>query len=79
MQIHGSPHRWFGDRDPEASLQSAIDDATSRVVGAVFPEQQDAADIGRRRDAQAMVEHGVPVAAYSDRYATYGVAPAAPG
>lgn len=39
LQLDGSPHRWFGDRGPECSLLGAIDDATSKVVGAIFREE----------------------------------------
>ncbi len=42
VQIGGSPHRWFGSKGPVSTLLAAIDDATRRVLGAVFRLQEDA-------------------------------------
>lgn len=76
LQLDGSPHRWFGADGPEVSLQGAIDDATSTVVGAVFREHEDAAGylavLG-----QVLTEHGVPVAVYSDRHSVFWIKPTA--
>src|SRR5262244_496594 len=42
VQIDGSPHRWFGSKGPEGTLLAAIDDATGKVLGGVFRQQEDA-------------------------------------
>jgi len=42
VQIDGSPHRWLGRDGPELTLLAAIDDATGKVLGAVFRQQEDA-------------------------------------
>ena len=41
VQIDGSPHAWLEERGPRMSLMGGIDDATGKVVGAVFGEQED--------------------------------------
>lgn len=76
LQLDGSPHPWFGAAGPEVSLLGAIDDATSKVVGAVFREQEDAAGylVVMR---QVITAHGVPVAAYSDRHSVFWIKPKA--
>ena len=74
VQLDGSPHRWFGAEGPEVSLLGAIDDATSKVVGAVFREHEDAAGyLAVMR--QAIARHGVPLAAYSDRHSVFWIRP----
>jgi len=76
VQLDGSPHRWFGPDGPECSLLGAIDDATSKVVGAVFREQEDAA--GYLVVARQMIRrHGVPVATYSDHHGVFWIKPTA--
>ena len=40
LQLDGSPHDWLEGRGPRLTLMGAIDDATSRVVGAFFEEQE---------------------------------------
>ncbi|QBD77178.1 hypothetical protein EPA93_14695 [Ktedonosporobacter rubrisoli] len=39
IQIDGSPHAWLEQRGPRLTLIGGIDDATGKVVGAVFREQ----------------------------------------
>lgn len=74
VQLDGSPHHWFGANGPEVSLLGAIDDATSKVVGAVFREQEDA--VGYLTVlAQVLTGYGVPVAAYSDRHSVFWIKP----
>ncbi len=76
MQLDGSPHHWFGADGPECSLLGAIDDATSKVVAAVFREQEDAAGYLTVL-AQVLTGYGVPVAAYSDRHSVFWIKPRA--
>lgn len=68
--VDGSRHRWFGDDRPYASCIAAIDDATSRVVGAGFREQEDAAGYFTVL-GQMLLDHGVPLALYSDRHGVF--------
>jgi hypothetical protein len=41
IQMDGSHHPWLEDRGPWLVLLAAIDDATGRVLGAVFRLQED--------------------------------------
>jgi transposase len=41
VQIDGGPHDWLGERGPRLHLLAAIDDATGKVLAAVFREQED--------------------------------------
>lgn len=76
LQLDGSPHHWFGEDRPAASLLGAIDDATSRVCGAVFREQEDAA--GYLGVLEGMLtRYGVPVAVYNDRHSVFWIKPSA--
>ena len=42
VQIDGSPHRWFGPDARAVTLLAAIDDATGKVLAAIFRQQEDA-------------------------------------
>lgn len=41
IQIDATPHRWFGDAFPPVALVGGIDDATGKIVGAVFRPTED--------------------------------------
>ena len=42
VQMDGSHHPWLGDQAPPFTLLIAVDDATGRVVAALFWEKEDA-------------------------------------
>jgi transposase len=70
VQIDGSPHRWFGSKGPERTLLAAIDDATGKVLGAVFRDQEDAQ--GYFLLMRMIVEkYGCPLAVYRDRHGIF--------
>jgi transposase len=70
LQIDGSPHHWLGERWPEISLIGAIDDATGKVVHALFREQEDSQ--GYILLLQKIVgTHGIPAALYHDRHSIF--------
>jgi transposase len=67
VQWDGSPHRWFGSGKPACSLLHAVDDASSRVLGALFRPQEDA--IGYLKLLDMVVRrYGIPVTFYQDRH-----------
>lgn len=71
VQLDGSPHAWLGDRGPRLSLLAAVDDATGRVVAALFRDQEDSA--GYLLLLQQIVETaGRPLAVYHDRHIIFG-------
>lgn len=70
VQIDGSPHRWFGAKGPERTLLAAIDDATGKVLGAVFRPREDAQ--GYFLLMRMIVEkYGCPLAVYRDRHGIF--------
>ena len=67
VQMDGSPHRWLEDRAQPMSLLAAIDDATGKILAAVFRPQEDTE--GYFRLTQQMIEkEGIPMCVYSDRH-----------
>ena len=70
MQIDASPHAWLQDRGPRLSLVGGIDDATGKVVGAIFREQED--QQGYFEMIEQMVHrYGAPLALYHDRHTMF--------
>jgi transposase len=70
LQVDGSPFNWFGPDQPRVSLLGAIDDATGKVVAAVFREQEDAQGyfLVLRQVLQAQ---GIPLELYHDRHGIF--------
>lgn len=72
VQIDGSPHAWFEQRGPSCSLLVAIDDATGKLVGLLFVEQE--SFYGYAQLAKSYFEGcGKPVAFYSDKHSIFRV------
>jgi len=72
LQIDGSPFRWLGPDGPRWTLLSAVDDATSAAVAAVFRDQEDAA--GYMELLRQVIQHqGIPAAVYRDRHGIFEV------
>lgn len=70
MQADGSPHLWFGPQQPAVTLIAMIDDATSKVLGAVFREQEDG--LGYLLVLEQIVRTtGIPLALYVDRHGIF--------
>lgn len=69
LQMDGSPHRWFGERD--SCLIGAIDDATSKVCGAeFFPSET---TIGCMTVLKKIIEtNGIFSFLYTDRAGIFG-------
>lgn len=67
MQWDGSPHRWFGPDSHPCCLMSAIDDATSKLLGAIFVPAESSASYLRLLD-MVVRRHGVPLSVYQDRH-----------
>ncbi len=70
LQLDGSRHAWLEERGPWLTLLGAIDDATGKVVGAVFRVQEDAAGyLELLRDI--VTTYGLPGAVYRDRHGIF--------
>ena len=70
VQIDGSHHDWFEGRSAKCCLIAFIDDATGRVLGARFFEQETTQ--GYLHVLHALVQRfGAPLALYSDRHSIF--------
>ena len=67
VQIDGSPHDWLQGRGPRMTLLTAIDDATGKLLAAVFRDKEDSQGyfILLR---QLVQRYGRPLAVYRDRH-----------
>jgi hypothetical protein len=70
VQIDGSRHDWLEGRGPWMTLIGAIDDATGKVLYALFREQEDAIGYFQLLNAIATT-YGVPLALYHDGHAVF--------
>src|SRR5438132_4163704 len=70
LQIDGSRHDWLQGRGPYLTLVGAIDDATGKVPGAVFRQQEDAHGYFLLVERIAL-NHGCPLALYHDRHGIF--------
>jgi transposase len=70
LQTDGSQHHWFGADLPRCALLATIDDATSRVTGALFREQEDAQGYFLLL-RQVLKTHGLPWELYHDRHSIF--------
>jgi transposase len=70
VQIDGSHHDWFEGRSAKCCLIAFIDDATGRVLGAQFFEQETTQ--GYLEVLQTLVQRlGAPLALFSDRHSIF--------
>jgi hypothetical protein len=65
MQWDGSPHRWFGSESQPCCLMSAVDDATSKLLGALFVPAESSVSYLRLLD-MVVRRHGAPLSVYQD-------------
>ncbi len=70
VQIDGSRHDWLEGRGPWMTLTGAIDDATGKVLHALFREQEDALGYFQLLQ-QVVTAHGIPLALYHDGHAVF--------
>lgn len=66
IQMDGSHHAWLEERGPRLVLLAAIDDATGRVLGAVFRLEEDTHGYLLLL-RQLLRRYGIPGAIYTDR------------
>jgi len=70
LQIDGSPHDWLEGRGPRICLVGAIDDATGKVVGALFRGWEDAQGYFLMM-RQVVTRYGIPETVYHDRHGIF--------
>lgn len=70
VQLDGSHHAWLETRGPRLVLLAAIDDATGRVLAALFRLAEDTQGYLLLL-RQLVRRHGIPGAVYSDRHSIF--------
>lgn len=70
LQIDGSPHDWLQGRGPRLCLIGAIDDATNKVVGALFVHAESTWGYFRLF-SEVFHAHGLSHAIYTDRHSVF--------
>ncbi|MBU1834938.1 MAG: ISNCY family transposase [Alphaproteobacteria bacterium] len=73
IQIDGSDHRWFEDRAGPCTLLVFIDDATSTLMELRFVKSESTFSYFEALEGY-LIEHGRPVAFYSDKHTVFRVA-----
>jgi hypothetical protein len=72
VQIDGSPHDWFEGRAPSCTLILFVDDASNRVLAAIFvPVEATEAYMETLRSY--IGKHGRPVALYADKHSIFDI------
>ncbi len=70
LQVDGSPHDWLQGRGPRLCLIGAIDDATSKVMGAFFV-QAESSWAYFKLFSEIFTEHGLPQSIYTDCHSVF--------
>lgn len=70
LQLDGSPHDWLEGRGPRMCLVGAIDDATSKVVGALFRGHEDSQGYVLLM-RKVVSKYGIPESVYRDRHGIF--------
>ena len=70
IQVDGSYHRWLGEDGPQFTLLLAVDDATGKVVNALFCELENTHSYFLLLDGLVR-RRGIPLALYADRHAVF--------
>jgi len=70
LQVDGSPHDWLQGRGPRLCLIGAIDDATSKVMGALFVQAESSWGYFTLF-CEIFKEHGLPQSIYTDCHSVF--------
>ena len=70
LQVDGSPHDWLQGRGPRLCLIGAIDDATSKVMGALFVQAESSWGYFTLI-CEIFKEHGLPQSIYTDCHSVF--------
>lgn len=71
VQIDGSLHAWFEDRDEKCALIPFIDDATGKTFGRFFPSETTLAYMIVLKEY--ILKYGIPLALYSDKHGIFRI------
>lgn len=76
-QTDGSHHAWLEDRGPRLVLHATLDDATGKILGGWFDDEETACAYLQVLEQMALGP-GIPLAAYSDRHGIFHRRPREP-
>lgn len=72
VQMDGSPHAWFEDRGPFCTLLVLIDDATGKLLGLLFVDQESFHNYAGLVRTY-LKRYGKPLAFYTDKHGIFRV------
>lgn len=72
VQLDGSPHRWFEERNDPCTLLAYIDDATSRIMDGAFTDYEGTFTLFAATE-QYLQTHGKPLSLYVDKHSTFKI------
>jgi transposase len=70
LQVDGSPHDWLQGRGPRLCLIGAIDDATNKVMGALFVQAESSWGYFKLF-SDIFKQHGLPHSIYTDCHSVF--------
>lgn len=72
VQVDGSPHQWFEDRDDACTLICFIDDATSEIMSGAFMDHEGTFTYFEATE-HYLTTHGKPLSWYVDKHSTFRI------
>lgn len=72
IQLDGSPHRWFEERNDPCTLIAYIDDATSRIMDGAFMDYEGTFTLFETTEHYLII-HGKPLSLYVDKHSTFKI------
>lgn len=72
IQLDGSPHKWFEERNDSCTLVAFIDDATSRIMDGEFVDYEGTFTLFAGTE-HYLKTHGKPLSFYVDKHSTYRI------
>lgn len=72
IQLDGSPHRWFEERNDPCTLIAYIDDASSRIMDGAFADYEGTFTLFAATE-HYLQTHGKPISLYVDKHSTFKI------
>ena len=72
IQLDGSPHKWFEERNDPCTLIAYIDDATSRIMDGAFMDYEGTFTLFETTE-HYLKTNGKPVSLYVDKHSTFKI------
>jgi len=72
IQLDGSPHAWFEERNDPCTLVAYIDDATSKIMDGAFADYEGTFTLFDATE-HYLKTHGKPLSLYVDKHSTFRI------